>query len=145
MGKNRTSPDAIYERIADEFERDFYVTSAMLQPRNIAVLDALASIHSRSGEFEQALSCNRRLLELRPRDPRFLYNLACSLCCLGRASEGLQALEQAIEAGFQNYEFLAKDPDLAALHSRPEFDLYRRRALAQKTRRLMRESARNKD
>jgi hypothetical protein len=49
------------------------------------------------------------------------YNLACSLSLLKRIDESLQALQQAITLGYDDFEFLAKDPDLDTLRRSPEF------------------------
>jgi tetratricopeptide (TPR) repeat protein len=49
------------------------------------------------------------------------YNLACFSARLGRERECLFWLRQALEAGFNDVEFMRKDPDLASVRGLPAF------------------------
>lgn len=49
------------------------------------------------------------------------YNLACALCQQGRRDEALEALGQAIAAGFDRDEHAQSDDDLASLRDDPRF------------------------
>ena len=49
------------------------------------------------------------------------YNLACFDARLGRERECLFWLRQALEAGFNDVEFMRKDPDLASVRHLPAF------------------------
>lgn len=49
------------------------------------------------------------------------YNLACARARLGRSDAALEALEQALAAGYDDLERLAKDPSLAALREEERF------------------------
>lgn len=52
-----------------------------------------------------------------------LYNAACSAALAGQAPEALALLRRALDAGFDGYELLLeRDPDLASLRSRPEWE-----------------------
>jgi tetratricopeptide (TPR) repeat protein len=56
------------------------------------------------------------------------YNLACFNARLGRERECLFWLRQAFEAGFNDVEFMRKDPDLATVRDLPAFqDLFQQR------------------
>jgi hypothetical protein len=59
---------------------------------------------------------------LRPDDATVLYNLACVFCNLHKKEEALSAFRKAWEAGFKDPSWARRDPDLALLHSDPEFD-----------------------
>jgi carboxyl-terminal processing protease len=50
-----------------------------------------------------------------------LYNLACGYSLLGRKEEALSRLEDAVAAGFDNYEHLEKDSDLDNIRTMPGF------------------------
>jgi tetratricopeptide (TPR) repeat protein len=53
-----------------------------------------------------------------------LYNLACCRALLGRKDAALDALEEALEKGFEivGFEHLLEDPDLAPLHGEPRWE-----------------------
>jgi len=49
------------------------------------------------------------------------YNLACCRSLQGRQAAAVEALERALELGFDNAELLASDPDLDSLRDRADF------------------------
>jgi tetratricopeptide (TPR) repeat protein len=118
-----------------EFELGIYELGRNLYPRNARVLDGLVTAYAAIGRHEDSLQTVGRLIELEPQNPRHHYNRACSLCRLGLAEEALRALQQAVDIGFDDFEFLTKDADLALLHEYPKFHEFRKRALVQRNRR----------
>lgn len=50
-----------------------------------------------------------------------MYGAACCEALGGRSQEAMKTLGEAIEMGFSNRSHLESDPDLAALHSHPEW------------------------
>jgi hypothetical protein len=50
-----------------------------------------------------------------------LYNAACTYGLLGLKSEALDVFRKAVEAGYGNKEWAARDTDLDCLHDVPEF------------------------
>ncbi len=63
----------------------------------------------------------------KPLEATLKYNLACFNARLGRQRECLFWLRQAFEAGFNDVEFMRKDPDLASVRDLPAFqELFRR-------------------
>jgi tetratricopeptide (TPR) repeat protein len=54
-------------------------------------------------------------------DPDVAYNVACAFARENRIEEGIEWLERAIRAGFDNFELLTTDPDIEALRSAPAF------------------------
>jgi tetratricopeptide (TPR) repeat protein len=117
------------------FELGIYELGRSLYPRNARVLDGLVTTYAAVGRHEDSLQTVGRLIELEPQNPRHHYNRACNLCRLGLAEDALRALLQAIEMGFDDFEFLTKDADLALLHEFPKFHEFRKRALIQRNRR----------
>lgn len=50
------------------------------------------------------------------------YNIACACARLGKINESCQNLEQAFKSGFDNYDTVRGDPDLADVHETMEFE-----------------------
>jgi hypothetical protein len=50
------------------------------------------------------------------------YNLACSCSLAGEFDRAVAALEKALEFGYRDFGWLAKDPDLKKLRAQPAFD-----------------------
>jgi len=49
------------------------------------------------------------------------YNLACSYCLTDEFDRALFALSHAIELGYNDFTWLAKDPDLKKLRAQPVY------------------------
>jgi hypothetical protein len=64
------------------------------------------------GEHDRAVKLSLELLGIRPNDPLTLYNLACAYCYTGDLDEANSALFRAVEAGFGDFDFMQRDPDL---------------------------------
>jgi adenylate cyclase len=60
-------------------------------------------------------------LELSPGDPVMLYNCACLYSRLGEVDRALEALQQALAAGYSNKGWWKQDPDLNPLRDNPRF------------------------
>lgn len=59
---------------------------------------------------------------LSPGDPVMLYNAACMYASLAGPALAMDALRQAIAAGYTNLGWMQNDPDLTPLRGNPEFD-----------------------
>jgi hypothetical protein len=55
----------------------------------------------------------------------FAYNAACSLAQLGKTDEGLEWLERAVSAGFDDAKAIHEDADLAPLREDGRFERIR--------------------
>ncbi|HEY3967669.1 MAG TPA: hypothetical protein VGM05_24115 [Planctomycetaceae bacterium] len=104
-----------------DFEIDFFERILSRDPNYVEVLMNLGELFSEKGCHRRALQVDLRLAQLRPRSETVMYNLACSHAMLNQKVEALEALQQALDLGFIDVDFLLADPDLAALHGRPEF------------------------
>lgn len=124
-----------FERIALEFQVAVYSTGRDLYPGNTRVLDALATSLNALGRYGESLQTLDELVCLDPANPRFLYNRACALSRLGETGEALEDLRRAVNRGFDDFEHLTRDEDLAPLRATPEFREYRKRALVQRVAR----------
>ena len=104
-----------------EFEIAFYQRLLNEKPDFVEALMALGEAYTRRGWHEKGLEIDRRLTQLKAENPVIWYNLACSLSLLRRLDESLESLQRAMALGYDDFEFLAKDPDLDALRRSPQF------------------------
>ena len=112
--------DAV-RHLGQEFLASIYGVAARRSPENIEVLAELGHVYTRLGRYEEGLEVDMRLVAHAPEDPLHRYNLACSLALLGRTDSALDALEHAIDLGYDDLEFLASDEDRSSLRAHPRF------------------------
>ena len=95
-----------------DFEIAFYKKLLAAYPDFIDVLTPLGNAYTRLGLYEKGLQIDLRLIQLRGTDPLTWYNLACSYSLLHRVDDSMHALRRAIELGYNDLEYLQRDPDL---------------------------------
>lgn len=105
-------------------ELEFLQAIARRLPEDTGVLRALADLYTRTGAYADGLRADERLSRLCAEDPMVWYNLACSLALSDRADDAFDALNRAVELGFNDYEWMKKDPDLFSLHGDPRFESF---------------------
>jgi tetratricopeptide (TPR) repeat protein len=88
---------------------------ARREPQYIEALQILGDDYTRRGRFEDGLHVDERLAHLRPRDPMVHYNLACSYSLTQQFELAVEALTTAINFGYDDFEWMARDPDLKAV------------------------------
>lgn len=103
-------------------ELEFLQAIARRLPEDTDVMRALGDLYTRTGAYDDGLRVDERLSRLCAEDPVVWYNLACSLALSNRADDAFDALNRAVELGYNDYEGMKKDPDLAALHGDPRFE-----------------------
>jgi tetratricopeptide (TPR) repeat protein len=91
-------------------------------PQYIEALQVLGDHYTQRGNFEQSLQIDRQLSRLEPGNPLVFYNLACSYSLNGEVNRAAVALQKALNLGYRDFSWLAKDPDLHCLRQHP---LYR--------------------
>jgi hypothetical protein len=64
---------------------------------------------------------DRKLVKLQPANATAHYNLACSLALSKRKSDALRSLLQAVQLGYNDFDWMQQDPDLDPLKSHPAF------------------------
>ena len=104
-----------------DFEISFFERLVKKDPDFVDALIPLAEAYTRKGFHEKALAIDERLVKLRREDPIVYYNLACSYALLGRKEDAFQALEQAVKAGYEDFEHLKRDSDLKSLREDARF------------------------
>lgn len=103
-------------------------------PAYIEAWQVLGDDYTRRGRYGEGLRVDERLAHLRPADPTVLYNLACSYSLTGQADQAVSILEKAINAGYSDFKWLVRDPDLANVRKHPAFAKIRAKARSIKVR-----------
>jgi non-specific serine/threonine protein kinase len=92
-----------------------------LVPDDVRARILLAVHYASTARSDAAVAQLQRAVHLRPDDGNTLYNAACVYGILGQAAEALDMLRRAIKAGYSNFDWVRRDPDLALLQQDPEF------------------------
>ncbi len=103
-------------------ELEFLQAIARRLPEDTGIMRALGDLYTRTGAYSDGLRVDERLSRLCAEDPMVWYNLACSLALSNRADDALDALGRAVELGYDDYEWMKKDPDLTALRGDARFE-----------------------
>jgi len=91
-------------------------------PDYVDALQILGDHYTQRGRITEGLKVDERLARLEPQNPLVLYNLACSYSLAGEFDRAVAALEKALQFGYRDFGWLAKDPDLKKLRAHPAFD-----------------------
>ncbi|MEQ8768006.1 MAG: FG-GAP-like repeat-containing protein [Planctomycetota bacterium] len=101
---------------------DAFRKVTLSQPKNGQAWMLLGYALHAQGKFEEALPCHRKAATLPgPVAGTAGYNAACALARLDRKDLAFQALSAAIRTGNVDVRSIAKDEDLASLHSDVRF------------------------
>ena len=90
-------------------------------PDYVDALLLLGDHYTQRGRFTEGLHVDERLAQLEPANPLVFYNLACSYSLTDEFDRAFRALNQAIELGYRDFAWLAKDPDMKKLRAQPAF------------------------
>ena len=105
-------------KLTRQQERDLDIEIGFIEgvvrraPEFIEALQILGDDYTRRGRFEEGLNLDERLARLRPDDALVHYNLACSCSLTGQFAAAAAALDRALDLGYRDFKWLAKDPDL---------------------------------
>lgn len=91
-------------------------------PSYVDALQILGDDYTKRGRFADGLTVDEQLAKLRPNDPTVLYNLACSYSLTDRVNDAFDALHRALAAGYNDFKWMAQDPDLEALRKDSRYD-----------------------
>jgi len=106
------------------FELDFYESILEKRPDHVGTLEALGHLYTELGEYEKGMIIDKRVVELKPHSPAAHYNLACSFSLLEIIGKALEELRRAVELGYDDWEHLERDDDLANLRADGRFDAF---------------------
>jgi tetratricopeptide (TPR) repeat protein len=118
-------------KMSREEQRDLDVKIGFLEgvvrrdPAFIEALQVLGDDYTRRGRFVAGLRVDEQLAQLRPDDPMVQYNLACSYSLTGNFNRAAAALTKALDLGYRDFKWLARDPDLHDLREHPLFKAIR--------------------
>ncbi len=101
-------------------------------PDYVDALRILGDDYTQRGRLTDGLTVDEQLARLRPDDPTVLYNLACSYSLTGRVAEAFNALHRALAAGYNDFKWMAQDPDLEVVRQHPLYDEVRTKIKAVK-------------
>jgi len=104
-----------------DFQMAFYEALLRRRPRYVDALIVLGEIYTRKGLYGKGLEVDRRLSRLRPDNPVVHYNLACSLSLLGDVASSLEAIKRAVHLGYDDFQYMSRDPDLSNLRRDERF------------------------
>ena len=90
-------------------------------PNYVDALQILGDHYTQRGRFPEGLTVDEKLAHLEPQNPLVFYNLACSYSLTDQFDRAVAALNRAIELGYRDFKWLAKDPDLKKLRAQPAF------------------------
>ncbi|HZF00789.1 MAG TPA: hypothetical protein VE344_02735 [Methylomirabilota bacterium] len=88
-------------------------------PNYVDALQLLGDHYTQRGRFDEGLDVDERLARLEPKNPLVFYNLACSYSLTDQFDAAALALEKALQFGYRDFAWLAKDPDLKKLRAQP--------------------------
>ena len=118
MGKDRKNGELHHDKV----ELRFLKKIAARLPEDLEVLQALAELYTKVGQYDKGLAIDIQLGQLLPNDDLVWYNLGCSYALMQRLDEAFEALSRSIELGYGDYDWMKTDPDLSNLIADPRFE-----------------------
>ena len=91
-------------------------------PDYVDALQLLGDHYTQRGLFLEGLKVDERLAQLEPTSSLVFYNLACSYSLTDQFDRAVQALDRALDLGYRDFTWLARDPDLKKLRKHPAFE-----------------------
>jgi len=90
-------------------------------PDYVDALQLLGDHYTQNGRYLDGLKVDEHLAKLEPGSHLVFYNLACSCSLTGLFARAASALETALQLGYRDFHWLAKDPDLQQLRQQPVY------------------------
>lgn len=91
-------------------------------PDYVDALQLLGDHYTQRGLFQEGLKVDERLAQLEPTSSLVFYNLACSYSLTDQFDRAALALDRALDLGYRDFAWLARDPDLKKLRKHPLYD-----------------------
>ena len=121
-------PSSFRKRVARQKQRDLDIEIGFMEgivkrdPRYVEALQILGDDYTRRGKFVAGLKVDEQLAQLRPDDSLVHYNLACSYSLTDQFEQAAASLRKALNLGYRDFKWLAKDPDLDKLREHPLYE-----------------------
>jgi tetratricopeptide (TPR) repeat protein len=87
----------------------------------VDALQLLGDHYTQRGRYLDGLKVDECLARLEPNNALVFYNLACSYALTEHFDRAVLALEKALNLGYRDFNWLAKDPDLRKLREQPVY------------------------
>ncbi|MFL5341724.1 MAG: TPR end-of-group domain-containing protein [Gemmataceae bacterium] len=104
-----------------DFELEFFAALLGEQPGFIDVLRAHGNNLTLKGRYEEGMTIDKQLIQLRPADYLAHYNLACSYALLKQPEQAIRTLRKAVELGYRDFRYMKQDRDLESIRRDPRF------------------------
>ena len=91
-------------------------------PDYVDALQLLGDHYTQRGLFQEGLKVDERHAQMEPTSSLVFYNLACSYSLTDQFDRAVQALDRALDLGYRDFTWLARDPDLKKLRKHPAFE-----------------------
>ena len=104
-----------------DYEIEFYERLLEKRPHYIDALMALGEVYTQRGLYQKGLEVDKRLVQIKEKDPIVFYNLACSYSLLEKIDESIEALLKAISLGYYDFRHMQFDPDLKNIQKDKRF------------------------
>jgi tetratricopeptide (TPR) repeat protein len=103
-------------------------------PNYVDALQLLGDHYTQRGLFQEGLKVDERLAQLEPESSLVFYNLACSYSLTDQFDRAVAALDRALELGYRDFAWMARDPDLKKLRKQPAYEEIREKVRALKVK-----------
>ena len=118
MSKKRTNDRVEHDAV----ELSFLEKVSNRLPEDIEILQALAELYTKTGNYKKGLEIDEKLSHQLPNDDLIWYNLGCSYSLMNKPDAAFEALTKSVELGYGDYDWMKTDPDLTNLHADPRFE-----------------------
>jgi len=115
-----TSAEAAFQRKDWKVAADGFERSLALDPSRTRGWMQLGHCRMMLGDHPRAIEAYAKVTS-GPAVPIARYDIACALALDGKRDAALDALDRAVEAGFNDASTFSKDPDLESLRDSPRF------------------------
>ncbi len=121
------------KRLTTQEQRDLSVENQFLKglvardPDYVEAWQALGDNYTLLGRNRAGLRVDLKLAELLPEDPLTQFNLACSYALNRKFEDSVRILHRALDLGYPNLHWMARDPDLKELRTQPVYESIRKR------------------
>ena len=106
----------------DAVELSFLQKVSERLPEDIEILQALAELYTKTGNYQKGLEVDEKLSHQLPTDDLVWYNLGCSYSLMNQPDKAFEALTKSVELGYADYDWMKTDTDLNNLHADPRFE-----------------------
>jgi tetratricopeptide (TPR) repeat protein len=114
----------VYKSLDRLVKAEFHCRRSLtLNPRFAPGYILLGSLLKKPGALEESVTACKKAVLIDPDCTAAYYDLACYYSLLSKREQALAAIEMAFCKGFNDFDWVMRDPDLDTLRLNPEFSL----------------------